>query len=63
MKLLTEYIEHALQFERLCREESDPQLKASFRDQAQAYRRLAAERAAKYGLPSPSDPGQENIEQ
>lgn len=58
MKLLTEYIEHALQFERLSREESDPKLKADFDKQATAYRRLAAERATKYGLPAPSSPHQ-----
>jgi hypothetical protein len=54
MKLVTEYIEHALQFERLAAEESTPELKAQFEDQARAYRKLAAERAERYGLPAPS---------
>ncbi|WP_171947767.1 hypothetical protein [Bradyrhizobium erythrophlei] len=45
MKLLTEYIEHALQFERLAAEESDLALKAQFAQQAKEYRKLAAARA------------------
>lgn len=56
MKLLTEYLEHALQFERLAAEETDPEIKAQFESQATAYRRLVAERAARYGLPAPSEP-------
>jgi len=56
MKLLTEYLEHALQFERLAAQEGNPELKAQFEKQAAAYRKLAADRAAKYGLPAPSPP-------
>jgi hypothetical protein len=59
MKLLTEYLEHALAFERLAAQENDPQVKAQFESQAAAYRKLAAERAARYGLPAPSPPAQE----
>ncbi|MGY3447139.1 hypothetical protein ACVW17_007140 [Bradyrhizobium sp. USDA 4473] len=51
MKLLTEYIEHDLQFERLAAAESDPRLKAQFIQQAKDYRKLAADRAKRYGLP------------
>jgi hypothetical protein len=54
MKLLTEYIEHALAFERMAAQEDNREVRAQFQDQARAYRKLAAERAAKYGLPSPS---------
>jgi hypothetical protein len=54
MKLLTEYIEHALAFERMAAQEDNQEVRAQFQDQAKAYRELAAERAAKYGLPSPS---------
>ncbi|MBR0695932.1 hypothetical protein [Bradyrhizobium lablabi] len=54
MKLLTEYIEHALRFERLAAEERDPSVKAQFLEQAKEYRKLAAERAERYGLPPPS---------
>lgn len=56
MKLLTEYIEHALEFERLAAQEGDSALKVQLDEQAKAYRKLAAERAAKYGLPPPSPP-------
>lgn len=59
MKLLTEYLEHALAFERLAAEESNPGVKTQFESQAAAYRKLAAERAARYGLPAPSPPRQE----
>jgi hypothetical protein len=47
-----------LQFERLAAQEADPKLKAQFAEQAKAYRELAAERAARYGLPPPSPPPQ-----
>lgn len=56
MKLLTEYLEHALTFERLAAEESNPQTKLQFEKQAASYRKLAADRARKYGLPLPSPP-------
>jgi hypothetical protein len=56
MKMLTEYLEHALEFERLAAKETDPILKAQFAKQASTYRKLATERAAKYGLPLPSPP-------
>jgi hypothetical protein len=56
MKLLTEYLEHALQFERLAAEESNAKLKDALEQQAKAYRKLASERAKKLGLPAPSPP-------
>lgn len=56
--MLTEYLEHAIQFERLAAEEGNLELKAHFERQATAYRKLAAERAAKYGFPPPSEPEQ-----
>jgi hypothetical protein len=56
MKLITEYLEHALKFELLAAQEDNPKLKALFESQAVAYRKLVAERAAKYGLPPPSEP-------
>jgi hypothetical protein len=54
MKLLGEYLEHALQFE------GDPKLKAQLESQARAYRKLAADRATKLGLPAPSVPNYAN---
>jgi hypothetical protein len=56
MKLLGEYLEHALQFERLAADEDNPKLKAQLESQARAYRKLAAERATKLGWPAPSVP-------
>jgi hypothetical protein len=56
VKLLNEYLDHALTFERMAAQESNPELKAQFEQQAEAYRKLAAGRAAKYGLPAPSSP-------
>jgi hypothetical protein len=56
MKMLSEYIEHALTFERLAAQEQDLKLKAELESQAQAYRKLAEERAARFGLPPPSPP-------
>ncbi|WP_082649713.1 hypothetical protein [Bradyrhizobium lablabi] len=56
MKLLTEYLEHALTFERLAAEETNPELRKCFEMQAVAYRKLISERAARYGLPQPSPP-------
>ena len=56
MKLLSQYLDHALKFESLAAGETNPKLKADLSGQAQAYRKLAAERAAKLGLPQPSAP-------
>jgi len=56
MKMLTEYLERALEFEGLAASVQDEALRAQLLDQASAYRRLAAERAEQYGLPAPSLP-------
>jgi hypothetical protein len=56
MQLLSKYLEHALQFERLAASEHDPKRKAELESQARAYRKLAVERARKIGLPPPSPP-------
>jgi hypothetical protein len=50
MKMVAEYLEHALNFERMAAGERDPELKADFEKQAAAYRKLAANRAKDYGL-------------
>lgn len=54
--LLTQYIEHALSFERLADGEANPKLKTAFETQAHAYRMLAARLANKLGFPPPSRP-------
>lgn len=41
MKLLTEYLAHALQFEHLAADESEAILKEALEQQAKAYRKLA----------------------
>jgi hypothetical protein len=51
--MIAEYLEHALQFERLAAEEPNPDLKAQLAKQAAAYRKLAAERTKKLGLEPP----------
>jgi hypothetical protein len=56
MKLLTEYLDRAINLERLAASEQDPELKTQLLNQAAAYRKLAARRAARYGLPAPSPP-------
>ena len=50
MKMIAEYLEHALQFERMAAEATDPKLKKSFEEQAMAYRKLAEKRAAELNL-------------
>jgi len=51
MKMIAEYLEHALQFERMAADETDPALKETLANQALAYRKLAAERAVRLNLP------------
>ncbi len=53
MKMIAEYLEHAIRFERMAANESDPRLKAEFEKQAAAYRKLAEQRAKKQGLQFP----------
>jgi hypothetical protein len=60
LDLLTQYIEHALTFERMADAESNRGLKADLERQAIAYRRLAANRAKKLGLPLPSKPSRQH---
>jgi len=56
MKLLTEYLERAVSLERLAANEQESRFKRELLHQAEAYRKLAAKRAADYGLPPPSPP-------
>lgn len=53
VKMIAEYLEHAIQFERMAAEATDPTLKESLAKQAVAYRKLAAERAERLHLPIP----------
>jgi hypothetical protein len=56
MKMLTEYLERAVEFENLAANENNEAFKAELLKQAAAYRKLAAKRAEQYGLPMPSQP-------
>lgn len=56
MKLLTEYLERAVQLEALAADESDPGFRDQLLAQANAYRKLAAKRTEEYGLPPQSPP-------
>jgi hypothetical protein len=56
MKLVAEYLEHALNFERMATNEKNPGVKAAFEQQAAAYRRLAEKRAEIAGLQLPPQP-------
>ncbi len=56
MKMLLEYLERAIEFEKLAANEHDPAFKAALLQQAQSYRDMAAKRAEQLGLPMPSDP-------
>jgi hypothetical protein len=51
VKLVAEYLEHAVRFERMAAEATDPKLKESLQKQAIAYRKLAEKRAAQIKLP------------
>jgi hypothetical protein len=56
VRMIAEYLEHAVNFERMASEASDPALKEALKKQAIAYRKLAAERAERQGLPRPPHP-------
>jgi hypothetical protein len=46
MKLIHEYLEHSVHFERMADEAADPALREQLLKQAAAYRKLAEKRAA-----------------
>jgi hypothetical protein len=49
--MIAEYLDHALEFERMAADATDPKLKESMFKQAEAYRKLAAERAERLRIP------------
>ena len=55
MKMIAEYLEQVIHFEQMAAKESDPQLKTHLLAQAEAYRKLAAQRALQGNL-TPSIP-------
>jgi hypothetical protein len=56
MKLIAEYLEKAIDFEKMAVTEKDSALKASLLKQAAAYRKLAEERARRLNLPFAAPP-------
>lgn len=48
--MIAEYLEHALQFERMASEATDAALRDSLLKQAAAYRKLAQDRAKRLNL-------------
>lgn len=61
MKLLTEYLDRAVNLERLAVSEPDSAFRTELLNQAAAYRELAARRAEQYGLPAPSPPDSNGV--
>jgi hypothetical protein len=53
MKMLAEYLEHAIEFERMADKTEDGALKEQFLKQAEAYRKLAEKRAIQTGFRKP----------
>ena len=55
MKMIAEYLEHALQIEQMAAQETNPALKESLANLAASYRQLADERAGslKGSMPKP----------
>jgi len=56
MKMIAEYLERAIHFEKMAREEANADLRNALLRQAEAYRKLAAERAERQKLAGPPQP-------
>jgi hypothetical protein len=54
VKLVTEYLEQAAQFERMASETHDPAFKESLLKQAEAYRKMADQRSKNFPPPQSS---------
>jgi hypothetical protein len=53
VKMIAEYLEHAVQFESMASEATDLALKTRLLEQASAYRKLAEERAVRLKITFP----------
>ena len=58
MKLITDYLESARNFERLAAAEQNDAAKKQLQDQAEAYYKLAVKRAKALDMPIPDRPTQ-----
>jgi hypothetical protein len=56
MKLVSEYLQDAINFEQMAAKAEEGPFKQSLLQQAAAYRKLAAQRAEALGVPLPPDP-------
>jgi hypothetical protein len=56
MKLVTEYLADAANFDELAASEQDAQVREQLQNQAAAYRTLAEKRAKQLGVPLPKAP-------
>jgi len=55
MDLVLRYLENAVRLSSLAASEKDPKLRADLEKQAQAYRKLATQRAKERNLPLPDN--------
>jgi hypothetical protein len=55
--MIAEYLEHAIRFEQMANEATDPGFKEGLLQQAAAYRKLAEQRAKKLNIALPQQPG------
>jgi len=58
MRMIAQYLEHAIRFEQMAEEATDPKFKDSLLQQAAAYRKLAEQRAKKLNIPLPKQAAQ-----
>ena len=56
MKTVGEYLAEAIKFEQMAADITDVTAKAAFKNQADAYRKLAIMRAKELGYPIPAPP-------
>jgi hypothetical protein len=56
MKMLTEYLQRAVEFEKLAANERNKHFRADLLKQAALYQKLAYKHAERSGLPMPSPP-------
>jgi len=58
VRMIAEYLEHAIRFEQMAELAADPKFKESLLQQAAAYRKLAEQRAKKLNISVPQRPPQ-----
>ena len=56
MKMVSEYLAEAVKFEQMAEDAIGDDARVAFKNQAEAYRKLAIKRAKQLGLPTPDDP-------